>query len=215
MAGTVKPKLHYFPLYGRAEVLRIAMKYFEMDYEEEVVTTAKWPALKHSGVYEFQQLPMLEIEGKRLIQTSAILRYLCQTHFAYSTSPDQIAQIEAIVELRAEILDYTLPLLLQGKLAETKTWYETQMPTLYFPMIERLLESNVVGQGKHFVGSSVTMADFAMFGFGFDAFQRPETADLGAKFAPIAPRFFAFLGTFREEKEGLRRYMSEPKNKPL
>lgn len=215
MAAPEKPKLHYFPYYGRAEVLRIAMKYFELDYDEEVVSPQKWLALKRCGNYEFTQLPMLEIHGKRLIQTSAILRYLCQTNHAYSTSLDQIAQIEAIVELHSDIQDQTLPLLLQGKLTEAKAWYEAHMPTLYFPMIERLLEANAAGQGKYFVGSTVTMADFAMFEFGFDAFQRSQMADLGAKFALIAPKFFAFLSSFKEQKQSLKRYMSEPKDKPV
>ena len=215
MAEKSKPKLHYFPYYGRAEVIRMVLKYFGIEYEEVEVSMKNWPSLKHSGDYEFQQLPLLEIEGKRLVQTSSILRYICQRNYNYSTSPDQIAQIEAIVELRWEIHDQTFPLLLQGKLAEAKEWYEAHMPSLYFPMIEKLLEVNAEGQGKHFVGSSTTMADFAMFEFGFDAFQRSQMADLGAKFAPIAPKFFAFLRSFGEERESLRRYMSEPKDKPL
>lgn len=215
MAEKSKPKLHYFPYYGRAEVIRMALQYFEIEYEEVEVPMRNWPSLKHSGDYEFKQLPLLEIEGKRLTQTSSILRYVCQRNYAYSTAPDQIAQIESIVELRWEIHDQTFPLLLQGKLTEAKEWYEAHMPSLYFPMIEKLLETNVVGQGKHFVGSSTTMADFAMFEFGFDAFQRSQMADLGDKFTTIAPKFFVFLRSFGEERQSLRRYMSEPKDKPL
>lgn len=215
MADPGKPKLHYFPYSGRAEVLRMAMQYFELDYDEEVVSSQAWVSLKRSGNYEFAHLPMLEIQGKRLVQTSAILRYLCQTNHAYSTSTDQIAQIEAIVELHSDIQAQTLPLMLQDKLTEAKAWYEVHMPEQYFPMIERLLEANGAGQGKYFVGSTVTMADFVMFEFGFDAFQRSQMEDLGVKFAPIAPKFFAFLATFKEQKQSLKRYMSEHNDKPV
>ena len=215
MADPGKPKLHYFPYSGRAEVLRMAMQYFELDYDEEVVSSQAWVSLKRSGNYEFAHLPMLEIQGKRLVQTSAILRYLCQTNHAYSTSTDQIAQIEAIVELHSDIQAQTLPLMLQDKLTEAKAWYEVHMPEQYFPMIERLLEANGAGQGKYFVGSTVTMADFVMFEFGFDAFQRSQMEDLGVKFAPIAPKFFAFLASFKEQKQSLKRYMSEHNDKPV
>ena len=215
MAVNPKPRLHYFPSYGRAEVLRTAMHYFSVDYEEEVILPQKWPGVKHTGVYEFQQLPMLEIDGKRLVQTASILRYLCQTHNAYSTSQDEIALIEGIVEMTTEIFDKVIGLMLEGKVEIAKRWYETNMPAVYFPMIERLLESNPAGRGKYFVGSHVTMADFAMFELGFTAFQRPQMSELEQKFASMAPRYFGFLRSFKEERESLRRYMSEPKDKPF
>jgi len=215
MAEEDRPKLHYFPYYGRAEAIRIALRYLEIPYEEEVMFSQKWPAKKCSGDYEFSQLPMLELDGLKLVQSCSILRYLCQTHNAYGSSAADGHRIEEIVELLGEVQEQTLPLLMEGKLAETKAWYEAKMPKLYFPMLESLLAANPAGQGKYFVGAQASMADFAMFEFGFDAFQRPQMDELGAKFAEIAPKFFAFLKSFREERESLRVYMSEPKDKPF
>jgi glutathione S-transferase len=214
MAEIAKPRLYYFPAYGRAEVIRIALRYLEIPYEEEVVLWQSWPLQKYSGNYEFNQLPMLEIDGKRLVQSCSILRYICQSHNAYSSSAEDATRIEAIVELRGEIQESVLPMLYEGNLIGAKTWYVDRMPVHYFPMLEALLTDNEAGQGKYFVGDHATMADFVMFEFGFNAFQRPQMNELGVKFAPISPKFFAFLKSFREERESLRVYMSEPKDKP-
>lgn len=215
MAETDRPRLHYFPYYGRAEAIRIALRYFEIPYEEEVMLLQKWPVKKCSGNYEFRQLPMLEMDGLKLVQSCSILRYLCQTHTTDSSSEADCQLVEEIVELKGEIQENTLPLLMEGKLAETKAWYEANMPSIYFPMLESLLSANVAGKGRHFVGTKATMADFVMFEFGFNAFLRPQMEELGRKFEAISPLFFAFLKSFREEKESLRVYMSEPKDKPF
>lgn len=215
MAETEKPRLYYFPIYGRAEAIRIALRYLEIPYEEEVMLWQKWSFQKYSGNYEFQQLPLLEIEGKRLVQSSSILRYICQKHGAYSSSEEEVARIEGIVELRGEIQDIVLPMLYEGNLAGAKAWYDAKMPLIYFPMLEALLADNAAGQGRYFVGEKATMADFVMFEFGFNAFQRPQMSELEVKFAPIAPKFFSFLASFKEERESLRIYMNEPKDKPF
>ena len=78
-----KPKLHYFGFWARGEIIRFALAALGLDYEEVTVPSKlidgaagveAWKAKR--GEYEFCQLPMLEIDGKKLSQTRSILRYL-------------------------------------------------------------------------------------------------------------------------------------------
>ncbi len=45
-AMSAKVKFLYFPLHARAEVIRLTLKAGGMEYEEEIVTFDKWPAVK-------------------------------------------------------------------------------------------------------------------------------------------------------------------------
>ena len=61
-----KPVLTYFPLFGRAEHIRIAFFVAKIQLEERSVSFADWPALKESKpeLFEFGQMPVLEMNGK-------------------------------------------------------------------------------------------------------------------------------------------------------
>ena len=49
-------KLIYFPLRARAEIARQIFAYAGKDYNEEIITFEKWPALKNSKFVEKELL---------------------------------------------------------------------------------------------------------------------------------------------------------------
>ena len=53
-------KLHYFPLYGRGEPIRMLLDHAGVKFEENKITFADWPALKTSGKFEGGFIPGLE-----------------------------------------------------------------------------------------------------------------------------------------------------------
>ena len=199
--------LHYFPTFGRGEPIRLALNYFGVPYTERIISLEAWFGGEKAN-FEFKQIPMLEMGGKKLVQSMAILRYLCQKNNAYPTEPAEAALVEAIVELRYEIYDILAPLnYTMKKAAEVKDWYRANMGR-YFQTIESLLAANPTGQGKFFVGSKATMADFVMFEFGYNIFLRPLNADLGAEFRAKAPKFFTFMDSFKATKPSLATFMN-------
>lgn len=64
-------KLHYFSLAGRAEATRLVLTLGGVPFED--VHVSDWPSLKPS--MPFGQLPVLEVDGKKLAQSGAIERY--------------------------------------------------------------------------------------------------------------------------------------------
>ena len=71
-------KLYYFDIYGRAESIRFLLSHGKINYENVNVGNDNiLNKLKDSNHLEFGQVPMLETaEGKRYVQSWAILRYL-------------------------------------------------------------------------------------------------------------------------------------------
>lgn len=105
-----KPKLHYFKLYGRAEPIRFALSALGIDYEDVELNgkftggeegEKEWQETKKK--FEFEQVPVLDIDGKSLSQSRAILRYLFQREGLYPTDKYEVYRLESLVDLYGEI----------------------------------------------------------------------------------------------------------------
>ena len=81
---SVLPKLHYFPVPGRAEPIRIAASIGNIQFQEVNIAHSEWADKKAS--YPFQQLPVWEEEGKPILpQSNAILLYVGKQAGLYPT----------------------------------------------------------------------------------------------------------------------------------
>merc|ERR1712146_192000 len=68
--------LTYFQLYGRGEACRMALEHGKVNWEDNAVTGEAWTAFKASGKCANGQLPVLEVDGKYLNQSEAIIRFM-------------------------------------------------------------------------------------------------------------------------------------------
>merc|ERR1719263_339782 len=72
------PKIHYFPLYGRAEMSRMALHYLGVAFESVDHSGEDWAAFKPTT--EFGQMPVFELDdGTKLAQSGPIFNYICGT----------------------------------------------------------------------------------------------------------------------------------------
>uniref|UniRef100_H2ZLT1 glutathione transferase n=1 Tax=Ciona savignyi TaxID=51511 RepID=H2ZLT1_CIOSA len=69
-------KLYYFPLKGRAEVIRLLFAQAGVELEDIRINFEEWPARKHE--MPFGQMPVLEVDGKKICQSAAIGRYVAR-----------------------------------------------------------------------------------------------------------------------------------------
>ena len=84
--ATSKPVFTYFDLYGRGEACRMALVHSKTAFEDNRVGGETWAAFKTSGKCNNGQVPVLEINGKCLNQSAAILRFIGSQTGAYNTS---------------------------------------------------------------------------------------------------------------------------------
>ncbi|KAG8581850.1 hypothetical protein GDO81_007828 [Engystomops pustulosus] len=141
-----KPVLHYFMGRGRAEAIRILLGAAGVEFEEKFYKTKEeYDKLVQSGDLLFQQVPMLEIDGMKLVQTRAILSYIAGKYNLYGADLKERAcidmYVEGAVDLAALVLSYFfLPECdkeKQRNLMKERAWKR------YFPVYNKVSYSTV------------------------------------------------------------------------
>ncbi|OMJ85839.1 hypothetical protein SteCoe_12752 [Stentor coeruleus] len=199
--------LHYFDGYGRAESIRMMFHHHGTHFTDHRIQSSEWPPLQSSGLCEFSELPVLECDGLRMSQTRSISRYVAQK-LGYGTSNhyDEYL-VESICDLRSEILQYFLKLLLKKDLVTYDKEINSSMVE-WLQLIEARLVKNNGGNGW-FVGNKITRADFEIFESIYDFMIRD---DFGNKYSHLiathAPKLNSFMSRFRESSHSFSNYMN-------
>uniref|UniRef100_A0A0N5BYC9 glutathione transferase n=1 Tax=Strongyloides papillosus TaxID=174720 RepID=A0A0N5BYC9_STREA len=163
MSDKVCYKLIYFDKFGRGELSRILFNYARINFIDVRVLSHEWDTIKDS--MPFQQLPVLEFDGKTLFQSAAIEKYLAK-QFGYMGANDfEDAQIDQILlSINDVMLNFNI--LVEAKNSTQKVWMTKELIknsiTPALKCFEKLLSVN---KTLHFVGNKITLADLAMFHF--------------------------------------------------
>lgn len=157
MAG--KPKLHYFNARGRMESIRWLLAAAGVEFEEKFIESAgDLEKLKKDGSLMFQQVPMVEIDGMKLVQCRAILNYIATKYNLYGKDIKERALIDMYTEGMADLNEMilTLPLCPPNEKDARITLIKEKTTTRYFPVFEKVLKSH--GQ-DYLVGNKLSRAD--------------------------------------------------------
>ncbi|CDW72912.1 glutathione s-transferase [Stylonychia lemnae] len=169
-------KLHYFNFYGRAESVRMLLHHAKVPFTECPITYQDWPKIKSSGLCEFEQIPVLETDGKRLTQNKAILRYLGVQHGYTPKDPYQAYLCDSMLD---SIDDVSPHFVIARKETDPRlqaAYYEkifTQVFPRWCAAVEKRLQQNVTR--KFLVGEALTIADFAFAGRHFAIVKNPQS----------------------------------------
>lgn len=95
-----KLKLYYFNIKGKGEPIRLFCKYAGLELEDyRFASHDELHALKENGTLAFGQVPLLEVDGThKLVQSSAILRYLSKIAGMYPDDPIVAAKVDAALD---------------------------------------------------------------------------------------------------------------------
>ncbi|XP_062043200.1 glutathione S-transferase Yc-like [Lepus europaeus] len=157
MAG--KPKLHYTDARGSMEPIRWLLAAAGEKFEEKFITSREdMQKIKNDESYMFQQVPMVEIDGMKLVQTRAILNYIADKHNLYGKDIKERALIdmytEGIADLNQLVLQY--PFLPPGEQEASLAQIKEKARNRYFSAFEKVLKSH--GQ-DYLVGNRLSKAD--------------------------------------------------------
>uniref|UniRef100_A0A8C9QHP4 glutathione transferase n=1 Tax=Spermophilus dauricus TaxID=99837 RepID=A0A8C9QHP4_SPEDA len=138
MAG--KPILHYFDGRGRMENIRWLLAAAVTTFDSVCFL------LPQDGSLMFQQVPMVEIDGMKLVQTRAILNYIAAKHNLYGKDIKERALIdmysEGMTDLNEMVLLY--PYLPSSDKGGRLTQIKEKSRNRYFPAFEKA-PSNSIG----------------------------------------------------------------------
>jgi len=152
--------LHYFPMRGRAEQIRLALS--EANWEWSMPESVDFGAMKAEGLLAFGSLPMLETEGLRLVQGNAIMRYVGRRSDLYPSNDDPVVQwkCDALMDSAEDFRIAALKAIPRfGGTEETKQNYISTGVPRFLGQFSRLLEE---GQ-DFFCGGTLSIADISVF----------------------------------------------------
>ncbi|XP_072463963.1 glutathione S-transferase-like [Notamacropus eugenii] len=155
---TNKPVLHYFNGRGRMESIRWLLAAAGVEFEEQFFETKEQLDKLKATVLLFQQVPMVEIDGMKLVQCRAILHYIAEKYNLLGKDMKERAKIimysEGVMDLMELVMVY--PFLKGEEQTKKLTEITTKAKDRYFPAYEKVLKSH----GQNFlVGNQMSMAD--------------------------------------------------------
>ncbi|XP_034377343.1 glutathione S-transferase A3 [Arvicanthis niloticus] len=157
-----KPVLHYFDGRGRMEPIRWLLAAAGVEFEEKFLKTRDDLArLRNDGSLMFDQVPMVEIDGMKLVQTKAILNYIAAKYNLYGKDIKERAIIdmytEGVADLEIMVLYY--PHMPPGEKEASLATIKDKARNRYFPAYEKVLKSH--GQ-DYLVGNRLSRADVSL-----------------------------------------------------
>ncbi|XP_004673628.1 PREDICTED: glutathione S-transferase A2 [Condylura cristata] len=157
MAG--KPKLHYFNGRGRMECIRWLLAAAGVEFEEKFIKSPEdLQKLKSDGSLLFQQVPMVEIDGMKLVQTRAILNYIASKYNLYGKDIKERALIDMYGEGVADLSEMimVMPLCPPDQKDAKMALIKERTTNRYLPAFEKVLKSH--GQ-DYLVGNALSRVD--------------------------------------------------------
>ena len=153
--------LHYFKVNGRGAVARAILCYAKADWTDHAFTREEWPAIKKSGLCEFEQAPVLEYKGKSYAQSMAIDFFLARKFNLMGKDDEEQYEIDSLMCCMEDIFSAMFKF---GHLPENeKDKYEElrkQALERYKFFLKKIEERYIKhGKGKYFLGDRMTLCD--------------------------------------------------------
>lgn len=159
-----KVKVTYFGGNGRAAIIRAILDYEKVPFENEVIDFKDWPNIKNDDSrFEFHQLPVLEINGKKMTQSLALYIYLAKKFDLYGKDFYEQYIIDSLIASNEDFVS------LMHSMFRPETEDEKNNPDKYKQMFKdkisfylRVYEKryNDLGSKKYFLGDKISLADF-------------------------------------------------------
>jgi prostaglandin-H2 D-isomerase / glutathione transferase len=167
----MKLKVYYSHTpFWRAEVLRVCLFIGNIPFEDirisreefkEVILTGK---LYGTIKIPFNQLPVLEIDGKIIGQTGAIARYCGKLSNLYPKDDFLCAKVDQIIDTATDITNLVSPTVREKNESTKKEMRERLTKKLlprWFNYLENILQ--IENDGKWFVDNKLSIADIAIW----------------------------------------------------
>ncbi|XP_019393051.1 PREDICTED: glutathione S-transferase-like isoform X1 [Crocodylus porosus] len=141
-----KPKLHYVNGRGRMESIRWLLAAAGVEFEEQFIETKEdLEKLLSDGLLLFQQVPMVEIDGMKMVQTRAILSYIAAKYNLYGKDLKERALIDMYVEGTTDLMGIIMYLPFQPPEAKEKNLalITDKATTRYFPVYEKAFKGRI------------------------------------------------------------------------
>jgi glutathione S-transferase len=155
-----KPRLSYFDApVSRGEECRLALHLAGIDFEDERIKSADWPALKQHAPYG--AMPFLSLPGKPpLAHSNAILVYIGRSHGLHPADNFEAARHEGMMQHVEDLRATVAPTIWMAD-AEKQARREALVAD-FLPAWARAAERNIPG-APFFGGASIHVVDLKLY----------------------------------------------------
>ncbi|KAL6736883.1 hypothetical protein Aduo_007185 [Ancylostoma duodenale] len=153
-------KLTYFDGRGAAEIIRQVFALAGQEYEDVRLSFEEWP--KHKAEMPFGQMPVLEVDGKQLAQSLAIVRFIARKFGFAGKCPFEEALVDSIADQHKDFINEIRPFLRvamgfdQGDVEKLAKELFLPAREKFFGFMTKFLKESKSG---YLVGDSLTYAD--------------------------------------------------------
>jgi len=154
-----KYRLTYFNARGFAETARMLFVLAGQDYEDKRMERDEWPTIKPNT--PFGQVPMLEVNGVKIAQTSAIYRYLAKQFGYAGANPEEEARADMIAECIKDMVQGLMKIRTEADEAKKAEIKKDLVENTLPPQLECM--NAFIGNQKFFLGDKVSWADLVYF----------------------------------------------------
>ena len=154
-------KLIYFNGRGAGETIRLLFSYGKLEFEDVRIEQDQWPKVKPTT--PFGQVPVLEYNGKKVNQSTAIERFVAKKVKLAGNNDWEDLEIDSVVDTINDLKQKVVPAFFnQDQESKAKAQKELQKETVpfYLGKFEKLAESN----GGFLAAKRLTWADFHFVG---------------------------------------------------
>ena len=154
---TATLKLSYFDFPGgRGEPARIALKLAGIAFEDHRIPITDWPAVKAD--YLYQQVPVMEVDGKLLNQSNAINRLVGKMADLYPQDSWEAAVCDDVMDTADDLMQLLVNTFFMPE--EEKQRVRTELVAGPVPMFLAGLNATLLTNGgEFFYDGRLTMAD--------------------------------------------------------
>ncbi|XP_048240316.1 glutathione S-transferase 3-like [Haliotis rufescens] len=152
-------RLIYFDGRGLGEGVRFMLAACGIEFTDIMLEERQeYEKLLEDGKLLFKQVPLLEIDGLELVQTSAIVRYIARKGGLYGHSNEESAKIDMFYEGTRDFFSYFLKIGFQDP-TEVLERAKSKGLSRYLPIFDQALKKNGTG---FLVGSAMSLADVGL-----------------------------------------------------
>uniref|UniRef100_K1R107 S-crystallin SL11 n=1 Tax=Magallana gigas TaxID=29159 RepID=K1R107_MAGGI len=141
-------KLMNFDTKGRAEVIRLAFVVAGQSFEDKRFPMEEWQTVKPT--IPQKQLPCLQVDGRLIPQSGAIMRYVAREFGLYGDNNDENTRVDVIIGTAEDFLKSAIAIHYEKdetKKAELKKDLEENKLPQFFSLLEDILKENNDGDG--------------------------------------------------------------------
>ena len=159
-------------------------------FEDVRIKPEQWPAMKRDPKFEYGQMPVLDYNGKLISQSMAIMYFLGAENKLIPSNPMEEYEMINIMCAINDLITELGGILFTSKTPEEKKTKTEEFIAKSMMFTFQKIEKKLDKPNRRFlVGSSISLADFAMAGFSNSLLEKPNLKKVIENKVPVLYKY--------------------------